>query len=239
MKLIEYFDRACVIHLPERTDRYEALQRELRPLGMSLTDPKVRIPFAPRPDDAHGYTSRGVFGSFLSHYNILKEALADGIQSVWVLEDDAIFSRKMVRDQERLVETLRANPWDLCFFGHSLTTELEGVPKGLVHHGAPFRWAHCYAVHARILPRLIAYLDETMARPVGHPEGGKVYIDAAYSLFRKLNPDVVSLVANPVLSLQKGCYSSLGGGHWYDRSRVTRPLVSVARSARDELWRRT
>ena len=50
---------------------------------------------------------------------------------------------------------------------------------------------------------------------------------------------MVSRVANPVLSLQMGCYSSHVGGYWYDQSAVTRPLVSLARSARDELWRRT
>lgn len=63
MKFIDYFDRISIIHLPERTDRYQALERELK--SIDIKHPKVRIPFAPRPDDAYGFTSKGVYGSFL------------------------------------------------------------------------------------------------------------------------------------------------------------------------------
>jgi hypothetical protein len=239
MTLIDYFDRVSIIHLPEREDRYRALGRELRRLGIDIGGPKVEIPYAPRPADAHGYASRGVYGSFLSHYDILKRARADGIETVWVLEDDAIFSRRLARDQERFVDFLRRTPWDFCYFGHTLSHELHGQPRGLIPYSGSFDWAHCYAVHARVLPRLLAYLDETTLNPPEHPRGGRMYIDAAYTYFRGHNPDVVSLVANPVLSLQKGCTSSLVGGYWYDRLRLTRPFVALARAARDECWRRT
>lgn len=240
MKLIEYFDRVCIIHLPERVDRMRDLERELGLLGVDPRGPKVRVPYAPRPDETGGYTSKGVYGSFLSHYNILKEAMDDGLDTIWVLEDDAIFGRRMIRQQGRIVDHLRRTPWDLCFFGHSLTgEELGGMERGLVHHTSPFIWAHCYAAHARVLPRLVGYLEETMASPPGHPRGGKVYIDGAFNLFRRLHPDVVSLVANPVMSLQRGSPSSLVDGRWYDRHRLAQPLVSLARSARDEIWRGT
>lgn len=239
MKLIEYFDRVCIVHLPEAVDRFRALERELRLLDVDIHDPKIRVPFAPRPEDANGYPSRGYYGGFLSHYGILKEAMQDGIETVWILEDDAIFSRRMAREQARIVDALRRTPWDFCFFGHSLSHELAGLEKGLVHSSAPFIWAHCYAVHARVLPRLLDYLERTMSNPPGHPEGGRVGVEAAYNLFRKFNPDIVSLMANPVLSLQKGGISSLAGSHWYDRNRAAIPFVSMARAARDELWRRT
>jgi hypothetical protein len=239
MKLTDYFDRTSIIHLPERQDRFRSLKRELRTLGADIGDPKVQIPFAPRPAEANGYSSRGVFGSFLSHYEILKAAQTDGLETIWVLEDDAIFSRRLARQQEAIVAFLRRTPWDLCFFGHTLGRELEGREQGLIPYDGAFDWAHCYAVHSRVLPRLVPYLEETMTHPPGHPRGGRVYIDAAYSLFRRLEPDVVGLVANPVLSLQKGCSSSLGSGAWYDRQRLLRPLVALARSARDECWRRT
>jgi glycosyl transferase, family 25 len=239
MTLVDYFDRTCIINLPERADRLRVIRKELRRCGGDDHPEKVQVPFAPKPEDANGFTSRGVYGSYLSHFNILKDALRDGIQTVWILEDDATFSHRMVRDQARIAEFLQRNPWDMCFFGHSLHRELEGMPKGLIHHTAGFRWAHCYAIHSRVLPRLIAYLEENMNNPPGDPRGGKMYIDPAYSLFRRFNPDVVSLVANPVLSVQRGSVSSLAGGHWYDRSKLLVPLVALARSARDELWRYT
>ena len=175
----------------------------------------------------------------MSHLGILKDALADGLDTIWILEDDAIFSNRMVYQQEQIVDFLQQSSWDLCFFGHSLKHELAGFKRGLVPHTAPFTWCHCYAVHARVLPRLLSYLESTESNPPGHPSGGKVYIDGAYNLFRKFNPDVVSLVANPVLSLQRGSVSGLGHNRWYDHYRIVPSLVFQARVVRDEIWRRT
>lgn len=238
--LIQYFDRAYIIHLPERHDRFRALRRELRWIGVDINDDKVRVPDAPRPSDANGFASRGVYGSYLSHLGILQEALREGLKTVWVLEDDAVFKRRLCfhREQSRIVETLSTSIWDLCYLGHSLRQELRGMPAGLVAYSGPFMWAHCYAVHTRILPRLVAYLEQVIIRQPGHSEGGRMYIDGAYTLFRRLNPDVVSLVSNPCLSAQKGSPSGLAHGHWYDRYRVLRPFLSVARKAKGECWKR-
>lgn len=237
MTLYEYFDRIAIIHLPARLDRFRSISTELRDLGINIDEPKVQIPHAPVPSDWKGWPSRGVYGNFLSHLGILRQALEDDLQTVWVLEDDAIFSRRMRREQEALVETLKGREWDLCFFGHSLTHELADQPTGLVPPNADFIWAHCYAVHARALPRLVAYLERAVALPEHHPEGSRLYIDAAFTLFRRLNPDVVALVYNPALSIQKGCESSLNERKWYDAAAVSRHLVSLARSARDHWWK--
>lgn len=237
MNLSEYFDRIAIVHLPERTDRFESLSIELRHLGIDIQDPKIDIPYAPKPADANGFTSRGVYGNFLSHLEILRRARDQGLGAIWVLEDDAIFSRRMCRTQPQLVERLRQEDWDLCFFGHSLAKELLGQPAGLVATHSEFIWAHCYAVHARVLPRIVAYLEAALDLPPGHPEGGKLYIDAAFTLFRRFNPDVVTLVGNPALSVQKGCFSSLNERTWYDRAAITRPFASAARLLRDNWWK--
>ena len=100
-----------------------------------------------------------------------------------------------------------------------------------LHLGALLRRA-C----ARIA-RFVAYLERAVVLPEHHPEGSRLYIDAAFTLFRRLNPDVVALVYNPALSVQKGCTSSLNDPRWYDTVAVTRPLVSLARRARDHWWK--
>jgi hypothetical protein len=240
MNLIDYFDRISIIHLPEREDRYKSMRHELRSLGIDIKHPKIEIPFAPRPDHLNGFQSRGVYGNMLSHLDILRRALHDGLSSILVLEDDTIFSKRMCRTQASQVETLRGAEWDLCNFGHSLSHELVGQPEGLIpppHH--QFNLAHCYAVHARILPRLVPFIEKTLDRPEGHPEGGKVYIDTAFWLFRIRNPDIFTLVGSPLHSRQKGCFSSLNDRRWYDKSAVTRPVVSAARGARDYWWKVT
>jgi GR25 family glycosyltransferase involved in LPS biosynthesis len=239
MTLLEYFDRISIIHLPQREDRYRALAKELQRLEAAITDPKVAIPDAPMPTDAYGFTNKGVYGNYLSHLEILKSAQRDKLQSVWILEDDAIFSHRFVRDQAKIAGFLASNEWDICFFGHSLTKELDSLPRGLPRYSGPFYWAHCYAVHSRILPRLIDYMEDNLMRPGGHPLGGKAYIDAAFTLFRKFNPDVVALVANPVMSVQRGSRSSLHNRRWYDRLVMIQPVIYAARAMRDEFWRWT
>jgi GR25 family glycosyltransferase involved in LPS biosynthesis len=237
MNLSEYFDRISIIHLPERTDRFNSLSQELRAMGIEITHPKIDIPYAPRPEEANGFPSRGVYGNFLSHLDILRRARDEGLRAVWVLEDDAIFSRRMCRTQAALVDQLQKDKWDLCFFGHSLTEELAEQPDGLVPSTAGFIWAHCYAVNAQVLPRLVDYLERAIALPAGHPDGGKLYIDAAFTLFRRFNPDIVTVVGNPALSIQKGCFSSLNERKWYDKVPITRPLASAARQVRDHWWK--
>ena len=44
MRFIDYFDRISIIHLPERTDRYEALECELKCIDIDIKHPKVRNP---------------------------------------------------------------------------------------------------------------------------------------------------------------------------------------------------
>jgi glycosyl transferase family 25 len=237
MNLFDYFDRISIIHLPERKDRFDSLSNEFRSLGIDIKHAKIDIPYAPRPADPNGFISRGVYGNFLSHLEILRRARDEGLRAVWVLEDDAIFSRRMRRMQAAVVESLERDEWDLCFLGHSLNSELTGLPTGLVKPPADFIWAHCYAVHARAVSRLVDYLERTLTLPAGHPEGGRMYIDAAFTLFRRFNPDIIALVNNPALSVQKGCYSNLNERKWYDRTATTRPLASAARSVRDYWWK--
>jgi glycosyl transferase, family 25 len=225
--------------LKERTDRYRALVRELRRLRIAVTDDKVHIPDTPRPEDANGFPTKGVYGNFLSHLDILKSAEHDNLRSVLVLEDDAIFSHRFAREQFKAADFLARNQWDICHFGHTLTKELASLERGLPRYSGDFYWAHCYAVHARILPRLIKFLQETIERPAGHPRGGKMYIDGAYTLFRKFNPEVVTLVSNPVASLQRGSLSNLANAPRYSRYPLLRKPVELARVVRDEYWRCT
>jgi hypothetical protein len=83
----------------------------------------------------------------------------------------------------------------------------------------------------------VAYLERAVDLPAGHPDGGRLYIDGAFTLFRRLNPDVVTLVCNHALSIQKGCPSGLNDPKWYDNVALTRPFVSLARRARDQWWK--
>ena len=240
MKLIDYFERVYIIHLPERTDRYQALSRELAAIGVDIKGPKVHLPPPPRPSEPNGFPSIGVYSNFIRHLGILKECLKDGIERVWILEDDAIFRRQLRQEneQQKLINQLEKDDWGLCYLGHAIAqSALRSHPTGLVPFKEEFLWSHCYCAHARVLPQLVQYFEETLLNPPGHPRGGRLYIDGAFNLFRRLHPDVVCLVSNPNLSSQKGSPSSLANRSWYDRATVFKPLVTAGRSLRDELWR--
>jgi glycosyl transferase family 25 len=237
MEILDYFDRLAIIHLPAREDRFRALSRELSRVGIDINGPKVSIPDPPMPETSNGFVSRGVYGSFLSHLEIIETAYRDGLDTVWVLEDDAIFSRNFNSQQIRIAQYLQANTWDQLFIGHSGWKRLPNSPTGLLRFSGPFIWAHCYAVHRRIMRRLIEYLRENIDRESGHPEGGKMYIDACYFFFRRFDPAVISVVSSPCLSVQKGSPSSLGSGR-YDKYPAMVPIVNLGRGIRDECWRR-
>jgi len=237
MSILDYFDRLAIIHLPERDDRLRALTRELSGIGIDIRSSKVVIPDPSMPEALNGFRSRGVYGNFLSHLAILENAYRDGLDTVCILEDDAIFSKRFRREQTIIGGHLRKNEWDICFIGHSVWKELPDSPTGLLRFSGPYVWAHSYAVHRRIMPRLIEYLRASMDREASHSEGGKLYIDAALFLFRQFNPDVICIVSSPCLSVQKGSRSSLGAGRKNERYPGAQLLFNLVRGVRDECWR--
>ncbi len=237
MGVLTYFDRLAIVHLPARQDRFRALSRELSRIGIDINDPKVSIPDPPMPETANGFASRGVYGSFLSHLEIIESAYHDGLETVWVLEDDAIFSRRFNNQQTKIGQHLRTNVWDMLFIGRSGCKGLPDSPSGLLQFSGPFIWAHCYAVHRRIMPQLIEYLRKSIERPSGHPEGGKMYIDACYFFFRQFNPGMICVVSSPCMSVQKGSPSSLGSSSRLQKYPGAGPILKIARGVRDECWR--
>jgi glycosyl transferase family 25 len=237
--LINYFGRIEIIHLRERVDRFNLLKSELTRIGIDLNDERVQIPEAPRVAYEHGFPSRQVYGNFLSHLDILRRARDEQHEAVLVLEDDAIFRHTLddLAFQEQLVKTLTTKPWGLCYLGHPITRQLKDQPNGLIETDLVFHWAHCYAVHRRVLPELVNYLESTMERPKGHPDGGKLYIDAALTLFRLRSSDLLTLVSNPALSIQRGSASGIAKRKWYEQVDVLTPALQAVRGIRDEIWR--
>jgi hypothetical protein len=236
--VIGYFERIAVIHLPERKDRMDSITAELARMGVDVASSRVQIPPAPRPADANGFPSRSVYGNFLSHLSILASAREDGVEHVLVLEDDAIF-HDALRGPE-LIPILESSNWDMCYLGHAMPT--KGMPAGLVPYELKFgrfKHAHCYAVHKRCLPTLLGYLEATLRNPPGHPEGGRMYIDGAFQLFRQRYVESVTLMASPNLSRQKGCRSSIAANRWYDRPGWIHSGMQAARGVRDGVWKRT
>ncbi len=233
--LFEYFDRVEIVHLPEREDRFVALRDELSSAGYDIRN--ASIPPAPKPSDSFGFASRGVYGNYLSHLDIIKRAGISGAKSVLVLEDDAIFSHRFRHRQSAICDQLANLKWDILYLGYSLESgNSVRVTPDLAQFAGDLIWAHCYAINQSIVDRLTKYLEYAHDAPAGDPIGGKPYIDAALNLFRRHNPDVICLIAAPCLSVQKGSKSNLGRKVRLDN--MFPRALSLARSLRDECWRR-
>ena len=239
--LARRLDRVYIINLPSRPDRLASIKAELTLIGFDAVSDKIEVPFAPIMDDAQGWPSKGVLGNFLSHLEILRDASAKGHEWIMVLEDDAIF-RHLLRDpayQEQMIAAVEAYDWTLWYPGHAIAPADMPRTGPVAPSLAPFVGAHCYCVNGAHIDHLIDYLESTMNRERGHPDGAKMYIDGALNMYRNKFTDHLSLVSVPNLSMQKGSLSDLGKRKPYDSFAAGRRIASLIRGIRDEIWCRT
>ena len=89
---LDAFERIYVINLPSRSDRRLEMAEQLSRIGLVLGSSRVRLFEAVRPDGAGGFPNRGAHGCFMSHLGVLREAAADRLTRVLILEDDLNFS---------------------------------------------------------------------------------------------------------------------------------------------------
>jgi len=235
MLIHEYFDRIYIINLPERKDRRSEMMHELAQAGIPAQSDRVEFFPAIRPDDAGGFPGIGARGCFMSHHAVLRRALADGLRRVLIMEDDLAIARSFPRDQERLIAQLRQTDWGFVYFGH-----IEGPPgpepPELIPVSVPLVTAHFYGVNGPVLAPLTEFLDGLLGRPPGHPDGGPMHVDGAFSTFRARHPEIVTLLSRPNQGWQRSSRSDISTNRWFDRAPVFKQMAGCARSARN-WWR--
>ena len=227
------FDRISIINLAERRDRRRQVTRELAAAGVEVDGHHVRFFEAIRPDGPGAFPSTGARGCFHSHLQVLRQARAEGVERLLVLEDDVMFTTAL-RDAKRLAFALRDDDWHLAYPGH-LLPPLSG-PLRWEQTDAPLMTAHCYAVAGHALPTVIRFLEDCLGRPAGHPAGGPMHYDGALTTLRAQQPNLVTLVASRSLARQRSSRSDIMGPSWLDHLRVP-GLAAGARWLRNG-WRR-
>lgn len=232
MRLVDYFDRTCVINLPERSDRRRMVVRELERVDF-IRSHKLEIVAGVRVDTAGGFPSATVRGCVLAHLNVLKRAQTDRLRNVLVIEDDLVFVPQFRLLEPIVVEQLQRTDWDFAFFGHYEPIESSGCPTLLPYAGA-VRCTHFYGVSTSMLGRLISYCESLQADTVGPAITGRIDIDGIYSDFRARHRDVRALIAVPSLGWQR---SSRSDAHpkWFDRVPLLRQAAHAARAVRTRL----
>ncbi len=236
MQFIDFFERTYVINLPTRKDRRKLITKELQKVNMPVTPKKVEIFPGICPDSPGGFPGLGVRGCFLSHLSILKAAQREGLKNVLVIEDDLFISDKLKNHQDTLTEQLKTKDWGFVYFGHYLeTNDTNEVILSPYLPNQGIVTAHFYAINKNILGRLIDFLEVLQERPSGHPQGGPMHLDGAYSTFRAQNPDIITLIASPSLGRQRSSRSDIAQRQWFDQTPGVKQLITVLRNSRERL----
>jgi hypothetical protein len=206
--LKDFFPLARVINLPERRDRYRAIERQLAMLGMQFAPGEVEVFAAKRPDSAAGFPGIGARGCFLSHLEVLKDARDRGLESILIIEDDLEVLPANVSRLNAIVDQAKDKRWGIMYLGH--VEELDPVSEPqLISYDSPIKTSHMYGVHHSALGPLIEYLERCLLRPPGDPVGGPMHYDGALTMFRASHPEVVTLIAQPSLGGQRSSRSDI------------------------------
>ncbi|MBE9174585.1 glycosyltransferase family 25 protein [Synechocystis salina LEGE 06155] len=227
-----YFAGTYIINLADRGDRRQEMTREFRRFQILGLPEKAEFFTAVKPSDKGNFPSLGARGCFLSHLGVLKAAKAQNLEHVLLLEDDATFTKNLVQHQNQLLRELQTNSWDLVYFGHQAEPK-NNANSLLQSHHEPIVQAHFLAVHSRIFDQLIDFLETLLERPGGHPDGGPMHVDGAYSTFRQQNPHINTLVATTPLGFQRASRSSIASRQWFDRLPAATNMVNLARKAKN------
>ena len=204
------FDLIRVINLPHRRDRRAQMERELARAGLA-GDPRVAFFDAIRPADQGRFSSIGAHGVYMSHRAILREA-ASRSSSVLILEDDCDFA-------EGIEEKVVGADWDILYGGYTAADPTDLARSDIIG-------AHMMGFSATGAKRVLDFLDAIETDEI-HPP-----IDGAYVWFRRANPAVAVLFAEPPLGFQRPSRSDIEPGALYNRLPLIRGVVEIARRAR-------
>ncbi len=161
--LTRYFDRICIINLPQHQDRKVRLSCQLEELGLARPN-EVRwvaaISGAMLPPPYWWRCGQGAWGCLLSHARIVQDAMADGVETLLILEDDATF-------HPRAAEMLHAfmaqvpEDWDQIYLGGQHLATPAPVPGApMVHRPHNVNRTHAYALTHQVMARFHEHIWE-------------------------------------------------------------------------------
>ncbi len=228
MKILDFFQRGYVINLPERVDRRLGAERELQKLGMTFMPGRLELFPGIRPTELGGFPSIGAHGCFLSHLSILKQARAEGLANVLIMEDDLLISQHFPKVEASLVEQLSQCAWDMVYFGDDADRPVV-LPVQLTRLSEDVETATFYGVQANLYDALIDFLETLQQRPPGDPAGGPMHLDGAYNVFRQQYPETLTLRTNGGLVAQRSSRSDIYPNAWYETLLVARPIIAAFR----------
>lgn len=179
--LYNFFDRVYCVNLRRRPDRLERIKANIQEVGWPFKPvqfvPAVDGKLCQRPEWWRG--GGGAWGCYRTHVSLMEACLNEGVESVLLLEDDALFPRDFV---ERAREFLSAVPedWGMIYLGgqhlkvgRQSPTEVEGT-NGLVYVPYNVNRTHAFGLRGRTMTKVYRHCcrtDWTTAHHIDHHLG--------------------------------------------------------------------
>lgn len=237
--ITELFDCILVINLSNRNDRRAEMEYELRKIGISLYDNSSEILVASKFTEAAGFDTVGARGCFDSHLRAMKLAVNRNAKNLLIFEDDCDFIVDIEHKISNVIGSLSIKNWSIFYGGHlsALDNENFGDDVTLISPNKALQGSHFVGISGTVLPLLIDYFEQMVARAPGSPLGGPMHVDGAYSWFRQAHPQLETWVACPQLGFQRPSRTDVHELRFFDRVPGMRELVGIARRFKRRIQR--
>jgi GR25 family glycosyltransferase involved in LPS biosynthesis len=189
VQLNDIFDRIVLINLDRRPDRLAEFDEQAQRVG--LTYERHAAFDAEGKTDQYGKPLRGIIACTRSHFDVLDKALNDGVERLFVFEDDANFVDNFNEEFEKTWAEM-PDDWELFYGGlwlHNFNKYTERLVKPTNSYSA-----HAWGVDRKAM--------ETVHRNLQ----GKQIIDVELSI---MNERMKAYCAKPALIYQRPSYSDL------------------------------
>lgn len=152
------FDRVVVVNLARRADRMTRFWEALGSDWPFRTPERFEaIDGASIPIPAEWKRGAGAWGCMLSHRQIIRSAIADGLESVLVLEDDAVPIEGFGAAAVDFMSRVPAD-WDCLMLGGQHLQRPVPISHGIVQCVSTNRM-HAYAIRRRMMPGLLKFWE--------------------------------------------------------------------------------
>jgi glycosyl transferase family 25 len=216
-----------VINLEDRTDRRIEMEQQLRRIGWH-----AQFSHSGRENEPANFPSTGARGCFLSHLAMLKRG-QNMKQHIALMEDDLNFVPRFSCLWNEAYKQLERTDWSIFYPGHVLNGEADGL--SLIESEKPVLCTHFLVINRTAITKIIGGLETILSRPAGHPLGGPMHVDGAYSTIRKQNPELKTYVFSPSLGYQRASRSDIANLKSFDRIEALRPTVRWLRRLKGSL----
>jgi len=210
--LNDYFSKIYCINMDSRPDRYELALKEFEKLNIDVervsgVDGKKHF----KPGLGR---NAGLYGLFLTHKEILKDAISNNYDSIIILEDDVTFIDNFYDKFNKKISELPSD-WDLFYIGGNnifkkgnfslVTGDKKFIPtldnyKTLDYEMAKTTWtqcAHALAINSKFYDKLLNNIINNSLTP----------IDMIYTYLQNGNCNAYTFL--PGLALQRPSFSDI------------------------------